>query len=154
MWKKKKISGFSPFTISHLFLLNNRNDKKRIFTDLKSLILINTQIQALPTTMARNQEIQPETLQPQPQPQPQLGRTTSSNTNTPVRRKNAPFLVVCRCFSLITALSAVSCIAVNILAAVRSFKNGSDVRNICSISLNYNLGFYSCLGVQFIMLFL
>ncbi|XP_057515888.1 uncharacterized protein LOC130797332 [Amaranthus tricolor] len=73
--------------------------------------------------MARNQEIQSETLQPQPQ----LGRTTSSNTNTPVRRKNAPFLVVCRCFSLITALSAVFCIAVNVLAAVRSFKNGSDV---------------------------
>ncbi|KAE8687714.1 hypothetical protein F3Y22_tig00111008pilonHSYRG00051 [Hibiscus syriacus] len=38
-----------------------------------------------------------------------------------------PFLVVCRCFSVITSLTAILCIAVNVLSAVRSFKNGSDV---------------------------
>ncbi|XP_050210179.1 uncharacterized protein LOC126660643 [Mercurialis annua] len=38
-----------------------------------------------------------------------------------------PFLVVCRCFSVITALTAVLCIVVNVLSAARSFKHGSDV---------------------------
>ncbi|XP_021774074.1 uncharacterized protein LOC110738021 [Chenopodium quinoa] len=54
-------------------------------------------------------------------------RTTSSNSDAPLRRRNAPFLIVCRCFSLITAISAILCIAVNILSAVRSFKHGADV---------------------------
>ncbi|KAL2936754.1 DNA ligase 1 [Bienertia sinuspersici] len=52
---------------------------------------------------------------------------SNTNSNAPLRRRNAPFLIVCRCFSLITALSAILCIAVNILSAVRSFKHGSDV---------------------------
>ncbi|XP_010691397.1 uncharacterized protein LOC104904734 [Beta vulgaris subsp. vulgaris] len=66
----------------------------------------------------------------------QLQRNSSSNSNSapqntninaPLQRRNAPFLIVCRCFSVITAASAALCIAVNVLSAVRSFKNGSDV---------------------------
>ncbi|KAM7250567.1 hypothetical protein ACFE04_022450 [Oxalis oulophora] len=42
-------------------------------------------------------------------------------------RNTDPFLVVCRCFSFVTSITAILCIAVNILSAIRSFKNGSDV---------------------------
>ncbi|KAK9666624.1 hypothetical protein RND81_14G198900 [Saponaria officinalis] len=58
-----------------------------------------------------------------------LRPTSSSNpdTDVPLRRRHDPLLIVCRCFSLITAISAILCIAVNVLSAVRSFKNGSDV---------------------------
>ncbi|XP_015576936.1 uncharacterized protein LOC8266897 [Ricinus communis] len=44
-----------------------------------------------------------------------------------VRRGADPLLVVCRCFSFVTALTAILCIAVNALSAVRSFRDGSDV---------------------------
>ncbi|GAV69538.1 COPI_assoc domain-containing protein [Cephalotus follicularis] len=56
-------------------------------------------------------------------------RVTSSSSGTLTRPRNRadPFLVVCRCFSFITALTAVLCIAVNVLSAVRCFKNGSDI---------------------------
>ncbi|KAF7126356.1 hypothetical protein RHSIM_Rhsim11G0142300 [Rhododendron simsii] len=37
------------------------------------------------------------------------------------------FLVVCRCFSVVTAVATVLCIAVNVLYAVRSFMNESDI---------------------------
>lgn len=66
-----------------------------------------------------NNQIEGETSSPQARP--------STTTNAPLRRRNAPFLIVCRCFSVITALSAILCIAVNILSAVRSFRHGSDV---------------------------
>ncbi|XP_043712105.1 uncharacterized protein LOC122660914 [Telopea speciosissima] len=46
---------------------------------------------------------------------------------TRVRSRPDPFLIVCKCFSVVVALTAFLCIAVNILSAVRSFKNGSDV---------------------------
>lgn len=51
----------------------------------------------------------------------------SSRSNEQLRRRSDPFLIACRCFSLITALSAILCIFVNVLSAVRSFRNGSDV---------------------------
>ncbi|CAN1332551.1 hypothetical protein LINPERPRIM_LOCUS35754 [Linum perenne] len=38
-----------------------------------------------------------------------------------------PFLVVCRCFSFVTGLTAILCIAVNIISAIRSFRDGSDI---------------------------
>ncbi|PSS02596.1 TRNA pseudouridine synthase [Actinidia chinensis var. chinensis] len=44
-----------------------------------------------------------------------------------VRARPDPFLVVCWCFSLITSVAAILCIAVNVIAAVLSFKDGSDV---------------------------
>ncbi|XP_039173522.1 uncharacterized protein LOC120295959 [Eucalyptus grandis] len=43
------------------------------------------------------------------------------------RARPDPFLVVCRCFSVVTAICAILCIAVNVLSAVRSFENGYDV---------------------------
>ncbi|KAK6945822.1 hypothetical protein RJ641_013366 [Dillenia turbinata] len=42
-------------------------------------------------------------------------------------RVRDPFLVVCRCFSVLTGVAAIACIVVNILSAIRSFKDGSDV---------------------------
>lgn len=50
-----------------------------------------------------------------------------ASSSTRLRTTPDPFLVVCRCFSLITAVTAILCIAVNILSAVRSFKNEADV---------------------------
>ncbi|CAM8923979.1 hypothetical protein QQ045_023686 [Rhodiola kirilowii] len=50
-----------------------------------------------------------------------------SGSTTRVRARGDPLLIACRCFSFITALTAILCIAVNVLSAVRSFKNGSDV---------------------------
>ncbi|KAM7479036.1 hypothetical protein LguiA_027249 [Lonicera macranthoides] len=46
---------------------------------------------------------------------------------TRVRAKPDSFLIVCRCFSFVTSLAALLCIAVNVLSAVRSFKNGSNI---------------------------
>ncbi|CAL5379425.1 unnamed protein product [Camellia sinensis] len=58
---------------------------------------------------------------------PQRGNSGSATAAVRVRARADPFLVVCRCFSFITAVAAILCIAVNILSAVRSFKNGSDI---------------------------
>ncbi|XP_028076074.1 uncharacterized protein LOC114278262 isoform X1 [Camellia sinensis] len=58
---------------------------------------------------------------------PQRGNSGSATAAVGVRARADPFLVVCRCFSFITAVAAILCIAVNILSAVRSFKNGSDI---------------------------
>lgn len=44
-----------------------------------------------------------------------------------VRASADPLLIVCRCFSFVTAVAALLCVAVNALSAVRSFKNGSDI---------------------------
>ncbi|CAL9090263.1 unnamed protein product [Musa textilis] len=44
-----------------------------------------------------------------------------------VRARPDPFLIVCRCFSFVTAVAAVACVFVNALFAVRSFRNGSDI---------------------------
>ncbi|CAN8276164.1 unnamed protein product [Cochlearia groenlandica] len=38
-----------------------------------------------------------------------------------------PFLVVCKCFSVATALIAILCVVVNVIAAVRSFRDSHDV---------------------------
>ncbi|KAJ7946789.1 Golgi apparatus membrane protein TVP15 [Quillaja saponaria] len=38
-----------------------------------------------------------------------------------------PLLVICRCFSFLTCLTSILCIFVNVLSAIRSFKNGSDI---------------------------
>ncbi|RDX91241.1 hypothetical protein CR513_26808, partial [Mucuna pruriens] len=44
-----------------------------------------------------------------------------------LRRRPDPFLVLCRCFSFVTSFSAILCIAVNVLSAIRSFKHNSDI---------------------------
>ncbi|XP_024020331.1 uncharacterized protein LOC21394630, partial [Morus notabilis] len=51
----------------------------------------------------------------------------SSSSGRLLRARPDPFLVVCRCFRLLTAVAAILCIAVNVLSAVRSFKDGSDI---------------------------
>ncbi|XP_052192499.1 uncharacterized protein LOC127801412 [Diospyros lotus] len=55
------------------------------------------------------------------------GNNGSETATIRVRARPDPFLVVFRCFSFITAMVAILCIVVNVLSAVRSFKNGSDI---------------------------
>ncbi|KAK1301114.1 hypothetical protein QJS10_CPB13g00206 [Acorus calamus] len=43
-----------------------------------------------------------------------------------IRSRPDPFLVVCRCFNVVTAAAALLCVAVNVFSAVRSFKGGFD----------------------------
>ncbi|KAL1802850.1 hypothetical protein DCAR_0934506 [Daucus carota subsp. sativus] len=56
------------------------------------------------------------------------GESSSKNRST-ARPGPDVFLIVCRCFSVITALAAILCIVVNVISAVRSFKHGSDIFN-------------------------
>ncbi|XP_062082626.1 uncharacterized protein LOC133788956 [Humulus lupulus] len=49
------------------------------------------------------------------------------SSETVLRRGPDYFLVVWRCFSVVTALVAILCIVVNVFSAIRSFRNGSDV---------------------------
>ncbi|XP_057976493.1 uncharacterized protein LOC131163771 [Malania oleifera] len=50
-----------------------------------------------------------------------------ASSSARVRARADPFLVVCGCFRFITALTAILCIFVNILSAIRSFKGGDDI---------------------------
>ena len=64
--------------------------------------------------------------------------SNTNTNNTILRTRPDPFLIVCRGFSVITALTAILCIAVNVLSAIRSFKDGSDVlSHSFSLSLVY-----------------
>ncbi|KAL8136538.1 hypothetical protein V2J09_002539 [Rumex salicifolius] len=65
---------------------------------------------------------QQEPLTPSP---PELQRRAPSGER--LRPRADLFLVICRIFGVITALSAILCIAVNVFSAIRSFKDGSDV---------------------------
>lgn len=56
-----------------------------------------------------------------------LPTSSSSSSTRRVERRADPFLIVCRCFSLITSLAAILCVAVNVLSAVRSFKNPNTI---------------------------
>ncbi|KAL5790144.1 hypothetical protein ACOSQ2_005032 [Xanthoceras sorbifolium] len=51
----------------------------------------------------------------------------STSDDSILKRPPDPFLVVCKCFSVLTCLTALLCTAVNVLSAIRSFKNGSDI---------------------------
>ena len=64
--------------------------------------------------------------------------SNTNTNNTILRTRPDPFLIVCRGFSVITALTAILCIAVNVLSAIRSFKDGSDVLSL-SLSLSHSL---------------
>lgn len=81
--------------------------------------------------MARNEgdNVNPNAQHPEPEGLSSSSPTSRrpSRSNEQLRRRSDPLLIACRCFSLITALSAILCILVNVLSAVRSFKNGSDV---------------------------
>ncbi|KAK1402071.1 Vacuole [Heracleum sosnowskyi] len=52
-----------------------------------------------------------------------------SSSTSPSSGQTGPdvFLIVCRCFSVVTCLAAILCIVVNVISAVRSFKNGSNI---------------------------
>lgn len=41
--------------------------------------------------------------------------------------RSDPFLVICRCFSVLTAISAILCVVVNVFSAIHSFSSGEDV---------------------------
>lgn len=62
-----------------------------------------------------------------PELQPQTSSGSGSSGRRRVRARPDPFLVVCRCFSVVTAICAILCITVNVLSAIRSFENGYDV---------------------------
>ncbi|KAG6595529.1 hypothetical protein SDJN03_12082, partial [Cucurbita argyrosperma subsp. sororia] len=51
---------------------------------------------------------------------------SSSQANRPGRRVD-PLLVTCRFFSIVTTLTAILCIVSNVISAIRSFKNNSDI---------------------------
>ncbi|XP_057416170.1 uncharacterized protein LOC130710816 [Lotus japonicus] len=68
--------------------------------------------------MARNGEVEEEEEEE---------NLVATATTTGTRARTDPFLVTCKCFSVITSLAAILCIAVNVLSAVRSFKNASDI---------------------------
>ncbi|XP_057990866.1 uncharacterized protein LOC110634525 isoform X2 [Hevea brasiliensis] len=64
--------------------------------------------------MARNERAGGEAMPP-------------SSSSSRLRAGIDPFLVVCRCFSFVTTLTAILCIAVNVLSAIRSAREGFDV---------------------------
>ncbi|KAJ6377907.1 hypothetical protein OIU78_028182 [Salix suchowensis] len=68
--------------------------------------------------MERNEETVP--LPPSP-----------PESSSSLRARSGPdlLLVICRCFRVVTALTAILCIAVNLISAIRSFTDGSDVFN-------------------------
>ncbi|XP_039140150.1 uncharacterized protein LOC120277391 isoform X2 [Dioscorea cayenensis subsp. rotundata] len=55
--------------------------------------------------------------------------SSTSDRRSPVRIRPPPdpLLIICRCFSFLTAVIALLCVFVNVLSAVRSFRDGSDV---------------------------
>lgn len=81
---------------------------------------------------------------------PVLPHSSSVGGGTTARsrvvRRADPFLILCRCFSVITSLAAILCIVVNVLSAIRSFKTGSNVPS-CSSSLLINRGWLHLIDV-------
>ncbi|KAI4318722.1 hypothetical protein MLD38_032393 [Melastoma candidum] len=63
----------------------------------------------------------------QPAHSPQTVATAGATLRRRLRARPDPFLVVCRCFSVVTSIVAVLCIVVNVLSAIRSFEEGYDV---------------------------
>ncbi|KAK4793814.1 hypothetical protein SAY86_011808 [Trapa natans] len=78
--------------------------------------------------MARNGEGDHGEISQQ-QPLPLQPRRNGSGMR--IRARTDPFLVVCRCFSVITSVSAILCIAVNVWSAVRSFKGRCHIVPRC-----------------------
>ncbi|GMP43813.1 hypothetical protein CsSME_00013028 [Camellia sinensis var. sinensis] len=56
-----------------------------------------------------------------------ISASVSASAAIRVRSRLDPFLVVCQCISIVTSATAILCISVNILSAIRSFKDGSDI---------------------------
>jgi len=55
------------------------------------------------------------------------GGQIDAELRTKYLKRTDPFLVVCRCFSVVTILSALLCVVVNVLSAIDSFKNGENI---------------------------
>ncbi|KAG0541427.1 hypothetical protein BDA96_02G015900 [Sorghum bicolor] len=55
------------------------------------------------------------------------GGTPRQRQGRPVRAGSDPLLIVCGCFSVVTAATALLCVAVNVVSAVQSFRAGSDI---------------------------
>lgn len=55
------------------------------------------------------------------------GGRIDSELRTKYLKRRDPFLVICKCFSVVTILSALLCVVVDVLSAIESFKNGEDV---------------------------
>ncbi|XP_010530657.1 PREDICTED: uncharacterized protein LOC104807182 [Tarenaya hassleriana] len=58
---------------------------------------------------------------------PVAGASSSGSLRSRLRNRADPFLVVCKCFSFVTSLIAILCVVVNVLAAVRSFRDSHDI---------------------------
>ncbi|KAK3126204.1 hypothetical protein QOZ80_7AG0553150 [Eleusine coracana subsp. coracana] len=63
---------------------------------------------------------------------PASGSTSSTQADAPrpqrrPRPGSDPLLIVCGCFSVVTAATALLCVAVNVLSAVQSFRAGIDI---------------------------
>ncbi|KAH1218210.1 hypothetical protein HKD37_13G037776 [Glycine soja] len=58
---------------------------------------------------------------------PQLTSSSSTRRLSLRTTRPDPFLSLCKCFSFVVVLSAILCIAVNVLSAIRSFKHQSDI---------------------------
>lgn len=55
------------------------------------------------------------------------GGQIDAELRTKYLKRKDPFLVICRCFSVVTILSALLCVVVNVLSAIDSFKNGENI---------------------------
>ncbi|KAJ0980292.1 hypothetical protein J5N97_008547 [Dioscorea zingiberensis] len=53
--------------------------------------------------------------------------TSDRRPRVRIQPRPDPLLIVCRCFSFLTGVVALLCVCVNVLSAVRSFRNGSDI---------------------------
>ncbi|KAL5198554.1 hypothetical protein ABZP36_002066 [Zizania latifolia] len=64
---------------------------------------------------------------------PEAPHLADGGGDTPRRRRRRPrsrsdpLLIVCGCFSIVTAAIAILCVAVNVLSAVQSFRAGLDI---------------------------
>jgi len=63
------------------------------------------------------------------------GGGDSPQQRRPPRAGSDPLLIVCGCFSVVTAATALLCVAVNVLSAVHAFRAGSNVSLVLPPSL-------------------
>lgn len=66
--------------------------------------------------------------------QNEVGQSSTSSPPSPslpprIKSRTDPLLVVCGCFSFVTATASLLCVLVNALSAYQSFKNAKDVSN-------------------------